>query len=80
LISLMGILSEPARSGFFRMTGMAEEIETGHLAAGDQITIANGKFKGQEAVIKEIGNNRLRLVLGTMGFVVNVRLSEALEG
>ena len=60
--------------------GEVEDIETGHLTPGDQITIASGEFKGQEAIIKEIGNKRLRLVLGTMGFVVNVRLSEALEG
>ncbi|CAM4172946.1 UpxY family transcription antiterminator [Gillisia limnaea] len=60
--------------------GRVEEIETGHLTPGDQITIATGNFKGQEAVIKEIGNKRLRLVLSSMGFVVNVKLSEALEG
>ncbi len=56
-----------------------EEIETGNLSPGDRITIASGNFKGQDAVIKEIGNKRLRLVLGTMGFVVNVKLSEALQ-
>ena len=53
--------------------------EIDHLSPGDHITIANGNFKGQEAIISKIGKKRLRLILKTMGFVVNVKISEAVE-
>ncbi len=54
-----------------------EDISTDHLSPGDRITIANGNFKGQEAIINEIGKKRLRLILKNMGVVVNVKISEA---
>lgn len=53
------------------------DVETDHLSPGDKIIIANGNFKGQDAIITQIGKKRLRLILKTMGWVVNVRLSEA---
>jgi len=55
------------------------EIETGHLSPGDQITIASGNFKGQEAIVEKIGKERMRLILQSMGWVVNVTVGEALE-
>lgn len=58
---------------------LVEEVETGHLTPGDRITIANGNFKGQDAIITEIGKRRLRLILKNMGCVVNVKISEAVE-
>ncbi len=54
-----------------------EDISTDHLSPGDRITIANGNFKGQDAIINEIGKKRLRLILKNMGVVVNVKISEA---
>lgn len=54
-----------------------EDVEIDHLSPGDHITIASGKFQGQKAVISKIGKKRLRLILKTMGFVVNVKVSEA---
>lgn len=56
-----------------------EEVEVGHLTTGDRITIANGNFKGQEAVISEISRKRLRLILKSLDCVVNIKVSEALE-
>lgn len=53
------------------------EVETSQLSPGDRITIANGNFKGQDAIISEIGKKRLRLILKSMGFVVNVKIKEA---
>lgn len=54
-----------------------EEVETSHLSPGDRIVIANGNFKGQDAIISEIGKKRLRLILKSMGFVVNVKINDA---
>ncbi|WP_317133596.1 MULTISPECIES: hypothetical protein [Antarcticibacterium] len=43
------------------------------------ITIAEGDFKGQEAIIQKIGKKRMRLILKSMGFVVNVRSSDVVD-
>ena len=56
-----------------------EIVSTDHLSPGDQITIAEGNFKGQEAIIQKIGKKRLRLILKSMGFVVNVKVSDVVE-
>ena len=54
-------------------------VEVGALTPGDRITIANGSFKGKEAVISEVGKKRLRLILADLGMTINVRLSEAIS-
>ena len=54
-----------------------EEVEVDHLTPGDKITISNGSFKGQEAIISEISKKRIRLILRSLDCVVNVRVSEA---
>ncbi|UJH89872.1 UpxY family transcription antiterminator [Antarcticibacterium sp. 1MA-6-2] len=56
-----------------------EEVATEHLQPGDQITIANGDFKGKDAIIQNVGKKRLRLVLKTMGWVVNVKVRDAVS-
>jgi transcription antitermination factor NusG len=56
-----------------------KEVEVSHLSAGDRLTIANGSFKGREAIISEVGKHRLKLILQSLELVVSVRVSEALE-
>ena len=56
-----------------------EDVEVGDLSPGDKITIANGSFKGKDAIVSEIGKKRLRLVLKNLGMVVNVKISEVLQ-
>ena len=56
--------------------GQAEEVEVGDLSPGDRINITNGSFKGQDAIVSEIGKKRLKLVLKNLGLVVNVKISE----
>ena len=56
-----------------------EAVEVSHLSPGDQLTIAEGSFKGKEAVVEKIGKKRLRLVLKDLGVVVNVRVSDVLS-
>jgi len=55
-----------------------EILDTAHFTPGDKITISNGKFKGEEAIIEQVGKKRLKLILHSMGWVVNVRVSEVL--
>ncbi len=56
-----------------------ESVDTEDITPGDIINIASGSFKGQEAIVTEIGKKRLRLVLKSLGLVVNVKISEAMD-
>ena len=56
-----------------------EDVEIGHITPGDRITIANGSFQGQDAIVSKISKKRLRLILKSLDLVVNVKVSEALE-
>lgn len=56
-----------------------EIIDTAQFIPGERITINNGNFKGEEAIIKKVGKKRLKLILQSMGWVVNVKVSEVLE-
>ena len=55
-----------------------EDISVSHLSPGDKLTIANGSFKGKDAVVQKIGNKRLKMVLKDLGLVINVKVSDAL--
>lgn len=55
------------------------DVEVGHLTAGDKITIANGSFKGNKAVISEVGKHRLKLILKSLDLVVSVRVTDVVE-
>ncbi len=54
------------------------EVELNTLTPGDQLIIANGSFKGKKAIIAEVGKKRLKLILKSLGLVVNVKISQAL--
>lgn len=56
-----------------------EDIEVNHLSAGDKLIISKGAFKGREAIISEVGNKRLRLLLKSLNMVVSVRVSDAID-
>ncbi|WP_324721866.1 UpxY family transcription antiterminator [Salinimicrobium sp. HB62] len=56
-----------------------ENVEVSHLSPGDRLIISNGSFKDKEAIVQEIGNKRLKLILQSLGLVVNVRGSDVLE-
>lgn len=49
-----------------------------HLNEGDKITIKNGAFKQHEAIIRDIGKRKMRLVLPHLGFTVEVKTKEVL--
>lgn len=49
------------------------------LSPGDRITISSGVFKNQEAFIKHIGRKRMRLLLPSLGYAINVRIREAVS-
>lgn len=48
------------------------------LSAGDRITISKGAFKDQEAIIKEVGKKTMRLILPSLGCVLQVKNCEFL--
>lgn len=49
-----------------------EHIAVEHLSPGDRIRIESGSFKDHEAVIKEVGPRRVKLVLTELGCIVNI--------
>jgi len=56
-----------------------EKVDTAkveHLSEGDKITIKNGAFKEQEAIIREVGKRKMRLILPKLGFTVEVNSRE----
>ncbi|WP_026837158.1 UpxY family transcription antiterminator [Gillisia sp. JM1] len=55
-----------------------DEARVSAISAGDKIIIANGNFKEQEAVVKEIGKQRMKLILPLLGFTINVKIKEIL--
>ena len=55
-----------------------EAVEVSHLSPGDQLTIASGSFKGKEGIVQKVGKKRLKLVLKSLGLVVNVKVSDVL--
>jgi transcriptional antiterminator RfaH len=57
---------------------MVEEINITHLSPGDKVQIANGSFKGKEAIVSKVGKKRMKLVLKSLDLVVNVRTKDVL--
>lgn len=56
-----------------------DEMEVQHLSEGDQITLRNGAFKNQEAIIKEVGKRRTRLILPHLNCTVQVTTRDMIE-
>lgn len=52
------------------------EMVVADFAPGDRITIPSGVLKGQDVIIKDVGKNKMRLVLLDMGFTVTVRIRD----
>ena len=50
--------------------GTGTTLWTEELTAGDRVHIANGAFKNQDAIIKEVGKNQVKLLLPSLGFSV----------
>jgi transcriptional antiterminator RfaH len=57
---------------------MLEEISVTHLSPGDKVQIANGSFKGKEAIVSKVGKKRIKLLLQSLDLVVNVKTKDVL--
>lgn len=53
-----------------------DDAKVEHLNEGDKISIKNGVFKDQEAIIREVGNRKMRLILPKLGCTVEVLTKE----
>lgn len=53
-----------------------DDAKVEHLNEGDRITIKNGVFKEQEAIIREVGKRKMRLVMPKLGCTVEVNTKE----
>lgn len=52
------------------------DVKVEHLNEGDRIIIKNGAFKDQEAIIREVGKRKMRLILPKLGCTVEVNTKE----
>lgn len=59
--------------------GQTEKIEVTGMSRGDMITLRSGIFKDQHAKILEIGKNKMRLILNSLGCTVTVNIKEYKE-
>jgi len=55
------------------------DVELSNITPGDHLIISKGSFKGKEAIVAEVGKKRLKLILKSLGLVVNVKISQAIE-
>lgn len=55
-----------------------EDAKVEHLNEGDKISIKNGIFKDQEAIIREVGKRKMRLILPKLGCTVEVLTKEVI--
>lgn len=53
--------------------GEVKEATVEHISPGDRVHISSGTFKNQEAIVRELGPKRARLILLNLGCVVNIR-------
>ncbi len=54
------------------------DVKVEHLSEGDKIIIKNGAFKDQEAIIREVGKRKMRLILPKLGCTVEVNTKEVI--
>jgi transcription antitermination factor NusG len=52
------------------------EMTVADFSPGDRMTIPKGVFKDQEGLIKDVGKNKMRLVLLGLGCTVTVKIRE----
>ncbi len=57
----------------------SNRVKLENLTPGDKVSIASGKLKNKQAVIKEIGKKSMRLILPKLGFTVVVNNHEVID-
>ncbi len=55
-----------------------DEIKVSQYSPGDEITIKNGLFKNQQAVIRDLDSKSIRLILKTMGVLITAKIREVI--
>ena len=55
---------------------LIEEVKVSHLKPGDNIMIKRGAFKNKEAIVQKIGKKRCKLVLSSIGILLEAKISE----
>ncbi|MDD3723323.1 MAG: UpxY family transcription antiterminator [Lutibacter sp.] len=58
------------------LKGILSSVEISEYKTGDTISIPEGPFKGKEGIIKQVGKNRLQLVLKELGMLITLTKEE----
>lgn len=56
-----------------------EEVSVSHISPGDKVVICSGAFKNEEAIVKEVGPKRIKLILLSLGCTVNAKTRDVLQ-
>ena len=51
-------------------------FEVGKLSAGDKVEIKTGQFAKKEAIIREVGNRKLKLILPEIGWTLTANIQD----
>lgn len=55
-----------------------DELEVGRFIPGEEITIKNGKMADHKAIIKEVGNRKLKLLLPELGWTLTANIQDVI--
>ncbi|MDX1471706.1 MAG: UpxY family transcription antiterminator [Flavobacteriaceae bacterium] len=55
-----------------------DDFEVSSLQPGDEVEIKTGKFANKKAVIKEVGNKKLKLILPGIGWTLSARIQDVM--
>jgi len=53
-----------------------DNFEVHQLQAGDEVEIKSGKLASKKAVIKEVGNKKLKLILNDLGWTLTANIQD----
>jgi len=55
-----------------------DNLEVQQLQAGDEVEIKSGKLANKKAVIKEVGNKKLKLILNDLGWTLTANIQDVI--
>lgn len=53
-----------------------DEVTLSQFVPGERLTIEHGVFKDKNAIIQEVGKKRVKLIIPSLGVIINLKLKE----
>ena len=86
VLGFLNWLGKPAVAGQHEIEAISswmnndklDGFEVGELNAGDKVEIKAGRFAKKEAIIKEVGNKKLKLILPDIGWTLTANIQDVI--